>query len=333
MAAASIFALCAILIAYASATGIGRTPIAQASTESALLQQIATKDSTGDGLPDWQKGLYGIPLDATTTDYFHLGMTDGEAVAKGLIVPVAATPAAPTATPSGPANVGGVPAPAQGSLTDAFAKNFFSLYVAAKQQAGGQALTEAQTSAIADQAIAQLQGSVAPAPDFKTAADLKVAGAGTDALRAYAASAEAVFRAHGQNMTGNELDLLTATLNGSDTGATAQLEKIAAAYQDTAIGLAALTVPQETASAHLALINALARTGAAVESFARVGSDPIATMFALQQYPQGITASVSAFQGIAQVYANAGITIANGQPGGYFINMVTDLKAAQASAK
>ena len=68
--AAVLFAVLAIGGSYFLATGSGAPQVAEASTETALLEQIATKDSTGDGLPDWQKALYGIPTDATTTDYF-----------------------------------------------------------------------------------------------------------------------------------------------------------------------------------------------------------------------------------------------------------------------
>jgi len=86
---ATFFSLVLIVGAYVLARGAVSPSIAEASTETALLQAIATRDSTGDGLPDWEKSLYGIPINATTTDYFHLGMTDGEAVAKGLVVPKA----------------------------------------------------------------------------------------------------------------------------------------------------------------------------------------------------------------------------------------------------
>src|SRR3989338_7583286 len=60
---------------------------ARASTESALLQAIAVKDSDGDGLIDSEDALYGTS--PNITDTFSLGMTDGEAVTKGLIVPKA----------------------------------------------------------------------------------------------------------------------------------------------------------------------------------------------------------------------------------------------------
>ena len=86
---AALFSVVLVVGAYVLARGIELPLTAQASTETALLQAIATRDSTGDGLPDWQKALYGIPLNSTTTDYFNLGMTDGEAVARGLIVPKA----------------------------------------------------------------------------------------------------------------------------------------------------------------------------------------------------------------------------------------------------
>src|SRR3990167_6408014 len=99
---------------------------ARASTESALLQAIAVRDSDGDGLPDWEEALYGTS--PSITDSFNLGMTDGEAVARGLVVPKAIADI-PVATSSPISyNAEGLPlTPAEGTLTAAFAKSFFTI--------------------------------------------------------------------------------------------------------------------------------------------------------------------------------------------------------------
>ena len=120
--------------AYFLARGFESPRAAEASTETELLKAIATKDSDKDGLPDWEESLYGT--DPRLTDTFKLGMTDGEAVAKGLIVPKAIADIA--VTPSSPASLdadGLPPPPAEGTLTAAFAKSFFTLFIAAKQKA------------------------------------------------------------------------------------------------------------------------------------------------------------------------------------------------------
>ena len=120
---AAFFAAVLIIGSFMFARSVASTPIAQASTETALLQAIATRDSDGDGLPDWEEALYGT--DPRITDTFKLGMTDGAAVAKGLIVPKAIADI--RVTMSAPVSIGSdglPPPPAEGTLTAAFAKNF-----------------------------------------------------------------------------------------------------------------------------------------------------------------------------------------------------------------
>ena len=82
-----LFSTVLVVGVYMFARSVESPSLAQASTEAALLQAIAAKDSDGDGLSDWEEQLYGTS--PTTTDTFKLGMTDGEAVARGLVVPKA----------------------------------------------------------------------------------------------------------------------------------------------------------------------------------------------------------------------------------------------------
>lgn len=326
---ASALAITLIGGAYLAAVGASHPRVAEASTETALLQAIASKDSDGDGLPDWEESLYGT--DPQNPDSRHLGMSDGEAVAKGLIVPKAQVPAAST-VPQAPtsATQDGIAPAATDSLTDLFAKNFFTLYVAAKQQSGA-ALTSNQIDALAATALQELTASVGPAPDFKTPADIKTAGTGSDALRAYAAAAEQVFLAQGGGFSTDELDSLTAAAQDTDPNAIANLARIASAYHDIAVGLLALTAPREIAPAHLALIDALARTGSIVGDFARLRTDPVATMLALQQYPQSLADLIGAFASITHVYSSAHITLSPGTPGSQFVGLSAQLQSAQAT--
>lgn len=320
--------------AYLAARGGSGTPLAQASTETALLEQIAQRDSTGDGLPDWEKSLYGIPLDATSTDYFGLGMTDGEAVAKGLLVPKADGPAAATPAPdtANPTMIGGTPAPERGSLTDTFAKSFFSLYVAAMQANGG-SLTNDQINTLAQQALQQLSASATPAPDFKTMADIKVSGSGPDALKGYAAAVEHIMSVHGAKLPESELQYLQDYLDSNDSAALDHIRQLAAAYHDTASGLSALTVPQELATTHLALINALARIGDEATDFSRVTTDPLVSMLALQNYPQEVANMIAAFSALQGTFESEHVSIPSGQPGAQFQILVSNLAKPRAPSE
>ena len=320
-----------VIIAYVAAVGVTHPPIAVASTETALLQQIASKDSDGDGLPDWEESLYGT--DPHVIDTRGLGMTDGEAVAKGLIVPSAIVDLpGPRTTSSTDLAEYGLAAPAEGSLTAAFAQNFFMLYLSAKEGRGGAPLTEADTAAIAEKAVADLAASLGETPLFKSAADLGSADSGSEALQRFAVSVEAVLLAYKPEASKSELFYLEDTLTTGDDTNLAALQSIAANYREVAAGLAVLPVPQELGGAYLEFVNALYRIGQITSDFARVKTDPLATMLALTQYPKAVLTLGNALIEINAIYRNAGIVLEKGSPGASFVNIVPDIAAEQSAA-
>ena len=328
---ATLFSVTLVFGAYILARGFESPPAVQASTETALLQAIATKDSSGDGLPDWEKALYGIPVNATTTDYFHIGMTDGEAVTKGLIVPIAIAdiPVATSSASSFVVDPSLPPASAKGTLTAIFAQNFFTLYLAAKQANGGADLSANQTSAIANQAINSFAESFKPTPDFKSTQDLTVSGSGPAALKAFAVSAEAVFKQNTSTATTSELQYLQYAAQGNDTNALTQLTAIAKGYRESAVGLSVLPVPTELAADDLILINQMMRISEIITDFTKVNTDVLATILALEQYPQAVLSLADAFTHVGAVYATAGVTLPVGAPGASFVNLISDMAAKQ----
>lgn len=325
---ASLFSVLLIASAYLLARSIESPPIAQASTETALLQAIAAKDSDNDGLPDWEEVLYGT--NANATDSFQLGMTDGEAVAKGLVVPkaIADIPAAPsTAITVG--TDGLPPPPAEGTLTAAFAQSFFTLYMEAKQSVGGADLTDTQIRDIANKALSTLAASVAPATEYKKAADLSVSGSGAAALTMFSADAERLLRKNSNNATTTELVYLKNAQNG-DTTAFAYLSAIAKSYRDSAVGLSALSVPRELVAADLELVNALMRMSKIISDFTLVNADPLTAILALTQYPLVMQDLAKAFTDIGSVYAVAGVHLPAGTPGAAFVNLMADVPSTRA---
>jgi|CXWL01.1.fsa_nt_gi hypothetical protein len=323
--ASALFSVVLVAGAYLLARGIESPQVAEASAETALLQAIATRDSDGDGLPDWEETLYGT--DSRIVDTFHLGMSDGEAVARGLIIPKAIANV-PVAT-SSPASLGadGLPqAPASGTLTAAFAQSFFNLFIAAREANGGADLSEGQMSDLANQAVSQLTDIIAPVSDFKSARDLTVSGSGTEALKAFAIRAEAVLLKNTNDATTTELNYLKAAIIDGDTTAYGHIASIAKSYRGAAAGLAQIPVPQELASYYLDLINSLMRMGETAHDFTRADSDPLVAILALQQYEAIVTAFGTAFVHIDDLYAKAGISLPEGTPGASFVNMVATVK-------
>jgi hypothetical protein len=330
--AAALFSVVLIAGAYFLAGGIKSPRAVEASTESAILKAIAAKDSDGDGLTDWEEALYGTS--PRIVDTFNLGMTDGDAVARGLVVPKAiADVKIATSSPLSAGADGLPPPPAEGTLTAAFAKNFFTLYLSVKESKGGADLTESEMQNIASEAISSLSSAIMIAPAFKSPKDLNISGSGADSLISFAQNAEAVLRKNTSRAKKSEILYLQDAVENNDAVATSFIVEIAKGYRDSAAGLAALTVPKELAASDLVLINAMMRISEITSDFARVNDDPLAAILALQQYPQAVIDLGNAFISIGATFRAAGISMPKGESGSAFVNLIQDMADEQTATK
>ncbi len=337
ISAAVLFSVVLVGSAYFLARGIETPPKAQASEETALLKAIASKDSDNDGLPDWEEALYGT--DPHNPDTFKLGMTDGEAVARGLIVPKAIADVAVATSsskgiivdPSLP------PAPAEGTLTATFAQTFFTLFIAAKQAAGGADLSESQMNDVATKSLNSIAATATITPDYKSAKDLSISNSSTlkeFAFKEFAVNAEAILMNNTADATTTALKYLKSFLEENDTTAIPHILSIAKAYRDTAIGFAALPVPKELETDDLLLMNSMMRLGEIISDLARANDDPLVAILALKQYPNVVYSMGAAFMNIGKIYAANGIVLPAGTPGASFVSFAADTaKEEAASAK
>lgn len=317
--------------AYVLARGVKSPETAKASEESALLQAIATRDLDNDNLPDWEESLYGT--DPRIGDTFKLGMTDGEAVARGLIVPKAiADIRVATTSPDGSriVDLSLPPVAAEGTLTSLFAQNFFTLFIAAKQAAGGADLTESQMNDVSAQALATLSASVKATPDFKDLRNLSISNSKPEAFALFAQSAETVLINNTADATTTALKYLKSMLMNNDTTAIPHILSIAKVYRDTAAGIAILPVPQEVATDDLLLVNSMMRLGEIIADFAKANDDPLLAILALQQYSEVVHSMGIAFQNIGNVYATNGIILPSGTLGASFVSFATDTAKKEA---
>ncbi len=332
---ATLFSVFLVFSAYVLARGIESPLTASASMETELLKAIAVKDSDSDGLSDWEEVLYAT--DAQNSDSRNLGMTDGEAVEQGLIVPKASTRqvAATSTTVVNPINYAaeGLTPPTEGTVTDAFAKHFFGLYLTAKEANGGNDLTPEQTSALVEQSMTQFIQNFKPSADFKKASDLKISGTGPEALRTFAATAEALLAQYKNTGTAKtDLQYLQDFVLNNDATALPQLASIAKSYRDFATALAKLPVPVELVESDLAIINAIMRLSEINSDFSRIDADPIVAMLALQQYAPTELSAGQAFTELASIYRTAGVVLKGGEPGASFVNAMANLSAQGAGA-
>lgn len=326
---AVMIALVAVIGAYMLARGIGQPRGASASAESELLAHIAAKDTDGDGLRDWEEALYGT--DPRVSDTRKLGMTDSEAVAKGLIVPLAPTSLA-VGSSTTLALDPSMPVPAEGTLTRAVAANLYKVYAEAVSQSQSGTLTKTQIQAMTDSVVDNLNASIAPAANYKSRGDITVSGGGPQAMKDYAAAAEAVLHANRTTARKTDIAYLSSALNDGDTAALAQIASLAAMFKSAAAGLAVLPVPVELVDQHLGLVNALARLGALNEDFTRTDTDPVAALMALKQYPIAAQQFATAFASITNVYRAKGVVLAPGEPGAGLVNLVPRVAAKQQAA-
>lgn len=330
ISAATLFSVVIVVGAYFLARGIESPPVVQASTETALLQAIASKDFDADGLTDWQEELYGT--DPHIADTFHLGMTDGEAVARGLIVPMAiANIQTASSSPVSYDGNGLPPPPADGTLTSAFVQNIYNFYLAARDANGGADLSDAQMSEVANESIQSLASIAVIEPDYKSEKDLTVINSDADALKVFAANAEAIFRKNTSTATTSEINYLQYAEQGDDTVAISQMNLIAKGYRDVAAGLSVLPVPKSLAADDLLLINAMMRVSQITSDFAKINTDLLSTIVALEQYPQAVQSLKDAFTHIRDIYKSAGITIPTGTHGASFVGFIDNLVAKQVA--
>ncbi len=329
---ATLFIVVIIVGAYLFGTGALKPHYADAISTTALLQSMATQDSDHDGLPNWEEALYGTnPYKADT---FGLGMTDGEAVAKGLIVPkaftipnsVATTTVATTTTSFGPIST-------PGSLTNIFAKNLLANYLTQKALNHGAKFSKQQLANIVQQAMNQISASNIPETPYRTLAQIKVSGSGAVAMRAYVANVQKAFSKYTIPQDKGELVYLQEAEQGTGTTPLAHIRAVAGIYQDGASVLAQMVVPIEVRQAHFELVNAYARMANVLYGLAKLNTDPITAMLALSEYKKDVMSGVKAFTDLANAFQSAGVILTKNDPGYSFVNLISNVTQRQLQQK
>lgn len=320
IAVASVIAV--VLIAFAVVLS-GPLPfhLTKVDAESThdLLVSYAAKDSDNDGLPDWEEALYGT--DPNNPHSVSAALTDGQAVAQGLVKPKFAS--ATSTAPVNPSTVPGV-AVATTTVTDQFARTLFSQYLLSR---GSTPPTQQDIVNFVQQGIAQLEQNQTVPPAFNVG-EVRVVGSGSAALTAYAAAAENAFTKRSVATTKSEIDLYSDAVTKNDATALAQVNSIARTYIATAHDLIALPVPREAADAHLQLANALDQMGQVLTDMGTLNTDPLRAMLGIRKYDAAHAKLVTAFAAMQKVYASSGVSLTAG-PGSRFVSA---LNAAVASA-
>lgn len=227
------------------------------------INEMITKDSDGDGVPDWEEALWGT--DPNNKETF--GMPDATYIAnkrKALNVNQPADNGTPT-------------------QTDNFARDFFAAYNAMKTSGQVDDATIKNFSSALGQKI--VDSSVV---DQYSEKDLKLADNDDPQTQAdYYASAAGLFAIYKESGLGDELEIaggIASTGQGGDTKSEDQLQKIAGAYQEFAQKLLLVPVPKSLVQYHLEIINSANNTGIAVSNMSKMISDPVTGLSGISQY-------------------------------------------------
>ena len=270
------------------------TKKADAESTEALLASYAQKDTDADGLPDWQEALYGTnPNNAQSTKF---GMSDGEALRKGLLTATSTASFLPKEdTKLTAADLPGV-APAPGSITDQFSQEFFKSYVAAG--GGGQLSAEKQ-----DALIANLMKDFGARASAVLSSKYTIVSIRTNSdvpLLEYANAVEAIFRRDDVPAgSGDPLVLMQALMENNDETARPKIKKLAQTYSLLASDLLAVQTPPSLASNHLVLVRSFDSLGKATSLVANYEKDPVGVMGALSLYQPSSEAIVVSIKNIA----------------------------------
>ncbi len=280
-----------------------------ASNTDDLLKALASKDSDGDGLLDWEESLYGT--DPQNQHSIDATLTDAEAVAQGKV-----SIAAPKAATSTPEAVAGedvpVPDPASGSFTEHFADFLFTEY--ASRIAGTNPSDAEKKRVITDIVSAFSENTDKFFVSRYTFNSLTVS---TDAdLTTYVGAVESLFTQKGTGLdTSDPTTLISAAIENDDAAAKEKLIVFARFYASLANALAKTTVPSSVADAHLALVQSFDRFSIALAAIGHVDADPLISLAVLPLFDSEPSAATDALGKIVTIFTRAKGTPQSGEPG------------------
>jgi hypothetical protein len=288
------------------------------STEE-LLKAYSSKDSDGDGLPDWQEALYGTDPNKAISNPF--GILDGEAAKEGKLTPNALASQLPSAeattTKLTSDDLPGVD-PAPGSLTEQFSHEFLQDIVEAS---AGKPLDDATKQQI-QQALFAKYTALAQQSFASNYTIISVHTQAGLSISDYAAGVESALKdnevAQGE---GDPISLMDSLINKNDATARPKLARLAKAYAAMRDQLLRTPAPPALANQHLELIQSLDSLSKATTAVLYYEKDPIAMLGGIGIYTPMFKKFIGALTGMGTAILAQGEPSA-GQPGSYILAIV-----------
>jgi hypothetical protein len=269
-------------------------------TTSLTINDLLQKSSAGDGIPDWEKALWGLDPNSKTTD----GIPDAEYIQEK-------REKLETANGDNKGQNNTTP-----TETDKFAQQFFASLTAMQQSGQVDANTINNVSTALGQNIVN-----STLTDKYTTQDVKIEKEnGQNILaeqKAYYLSIKGMFQDYKEKGVGNEIQIIGILTNPANAALdnsqyVNELTQIAGYYQEYATKIMELSVPQSLVSYHLEIANSANNTGVAVANMAKVISDPIVGMSGLSQYQEYSNELISSVGNLENILYNNGVIVNNG---------------------
>lgn len=232
------------------------------TTQNLTLNQLLQRDSDGDGVMDWEEGLWGTDPNKTKT----FDIPDSEYIKSKRQT----------------AQMEGEIAATNGlTETDKFAQQFFASLAALKQSGQLDETTIKNLSTSLGQEMADstlinaytLQNIKIDPSDNKTTQESYYLNAGN------------LFEKYKEKGVGDELEIAgTLVASGTNTESENKLNTIANYYQEYAEKMLTISVPQSLSVYHLRIINSSNNTGIAVRNMAKISTDPVVGLSGVSQY-------------------------------------------------
>lgn len=266
----------------------------------------AGADQDGDALLDWEEALRGT--DPKVAD------TDGDGTADGAEIAAARDPRVPgpndslvtTASTTDAALSAEYQATRRpGTLTDRFAEDFASRYVALKSD--GSFTQEDQTALIST--LSNVSGGGGVSTTYRAELIPRLTEESAQTLGAYA---DAIAKAH-------ENKIVSIAYGMQDGGGS---EAFGQGFRDLGQALAAIKTPETLAETQAALANSYDTTGSTVMLLA-AGDDPLAALAAIPSLQKAEDARAAAAEQIARYIASRGVALQSGKYAAFWTKMVT----------
>ncbi len=249
-------------------------PTANALSTEEALRAYAEKDTDADGLPDWEEVLY--KTDPANPNSVSQEMTDGEAVAKGLVAPRFKTEGTVEGDMSGLLEIYA----SSGTVTDKFSRKFIENFI--KERVDGP-LSEEELLTFVETANAELLRR-----DISryTTNDLKLGARGKEALLKYIEDLDRVMVTNSPTRDAkNVFEHYTDFVTGDDTvRSLIRIRAVGNAYAASAEAMMTITVPPEVAAQHIDFANAYALLAEATLDMGSMDTDPLRGLIGFTQY-------------------------------------------------